>query len=153
MEHKKNIPWWLIITMLVFFWPVGLVLMFIKIFGDDEGQKRTTGRKNNGYRMDKSYTDVPFTSSDGEIGATLKPKQLKKMCLFGQYAQLWLAGRIADDLIDRIPDHRCTRPGSDLLGTEHAQKSTALQPLCPPDRRQQRGLPRPFGRRHGRRFR
>ncbi|MBQ9924945.1 MAG: 5-bromo-4-chloroindolyl phosphate hydrolysis family protein [Clostridia bacterium] len=79
MEHKKNIPWWLIITMLVFFWPVGLVLMFIKIFGDDEGQKRTTGRKNNGYRMDKSYTDVPFTSSDGEIGATLKPKQLKKM--------------------------------------------------------------------------
>ena len=47
LEHKKNIPWWLIITMLVFFWPVGLVLMFIKIFGDDEGQKRTTGRKNN----------------------------------------------------------------------------------------------------------
>ena len=79
MERKKNIPWWLIISMLVFFWPVGLVLMFIKIFGEDDEQKRTTGRKNNGYRMDKSYTDVPFTSSDGEIGAKLKPRQLKKM--------------------------------------------------------------------------
>ena len=79
MERKKNIPWWLIISMLVFFWPVGLVLMFIKIFGEDDEQKRTTGRKNNGYRMDKSYTDVPFTSSDGEIGAKLKPKQLKKI--------------------------------------------------------------------------
>jgi len=79
LERKKNIPWWLIISMLVFFWPVGLVLMFIKIFGEDDEQKRTTGRKNNGYRMDKSYTDVPFTSSDGEIGAKLKPRQLKKM--------------------------------------------------------------------------
>jgi len=79
LERKKNIPWWLIISMLVFFWPVGLVLMFIKIFGEDDEQKRTTGRKNNGYRMDKSYTDVPFTSSDGEIGAKLKPKQLKKI--------------------------------------------------------------------------
>lgn len=79
MERKKNIPWWLIISMLVFFWPVGLVLMFIKIFGEDDEQKRTAGRKNNGYRMDKSYTDVPFTSSDGEIGAKLKPRQLKKM--------------------------------------------------------------------------
>ena len=79
MERKKNLPWWLIISMLVFFWPVGLVLMFIKIFGEDDEQKRTTGRKNNGYRMDKSYTDVPFTSSDGEIGAKLKPRQLKKM--------------------------------------------------------------------------
>lgn len=79
MEHKKNIPWWLIICMLVFFWPVGLVLMFIKLFGEDEDGKRQTIRKNNGYRMDKSYTDVPFRSSDGEIGAKLKPKKLKKI--------------------------------------------------------------------------
>lgn len=79
MEHKKNIPWWLIICMLVFFWPVGLVLIFIKLFGEDEEGKKQSVRKNNGYRMDKSYTDVPFRSSDGEIGATLKPQKLGKM--------------------------------------------------------------------------
>ncbi len=79
MEHKKNISWGLIIFLLVFFWPAGLVLMFIKIFGEDDDRKRMTGRKNNGYRMDKSFTDVPYRSSDGEIGATLKPKQMKKM--------------------------------------------------------------------------
>lgn len=77
MKHKKDIPWWLIITMLVIFWPVGMLMLFSKIFGDDD-EKKQVGRKNNGYRMDKTFTDVPYRSSDGEIGAKLKPKELKK---------------------------------------------------------------------------
>ena len=50
MENKKNIPWWLVIAMLVFFWPVGTVLMLIKLFGENDGQSRTRYRKG-GYRV------------------------------------------------------------------------------------------------------
>lgn len=77
MENKKNIPWWLVIAMLVFFWPVGTVLMFIKLFGENSGQSRTRYRKG-GYRVGEDYIDVPYKSSDGEIGARVRPAEKSK---------------------------------------------------------------------------
>ena len=77
MENKKNIPWWLVIAMLVFFWPVGTVLMLIKLFGENDGQSRTRYRKG-GYRVGEDYIDVPYKSSDGEIGARVRPAEKAK---------------------------------------------------------------------------
>lgn len=74
MDNKKNIPWWLVISMLVFFWPVGLVLMFIKIFGENDGRRPARYRKG-GYRVGEDYIDVPYKSSDGEIGAKVPPRE------------------------------------------------------------------------------
>ena len=77
MENRKNIPWWLVIAMLVFFWPVGTVLMLIKLFGENDGQSRTRYRKG-GYRVGEDYIDVPYKSSDGEIGARVRHAEKAK---------------------------------------------------------------------------
>ncbi len=76
MKKKKDIPWPLIIFMLVMFWPVGVVMMLVKIFGENEDKKKDY--KKGGYRIGQDFVDVPFSSSDGEIGAKLKPRQMRR---------------------------------------------------------------------------
>ena len=75
MNGRFDIKWWVIILALMFFWPLGLVLLFIKLFGsgykNGERYKNNTGYRKGGYRVPDDYIDVPYSSSDGEIGAKL----------------------------------------------------------------------------------
>ncbi|MEA4921481.1 MAG: 5-bromo-4-chloroindolyl phosphate hydrolysis family protein [Clostridiaceae bacterium] len=70
MKNKNSIPWWLIIAMFIFFWPVGMGLMFIKLFGENKDGKRAQYRKGE-YRFSGGYVDVPYSSSDAEVGAKI----------------------------------------------------------------------------------
>lgn len=72
MNDKKGIPWWVIITSLVFASPLGMILLFIKLFGADgawkENNKSHTYKKG-GYRAQRDFVDVPYRSSDKNVGA------------------------------------------------------------------------------------
>ena len=50
MNGRFDIKWWVIILALMFFWPLGLVLLFLKLFGS--GYKNGGGgyKNNTGYR-------------------------------------------------------------------------------------------------------
>ena len=77
MKKKKDLPWPLIIFMLAVCWPVGVFMMLAKIFGEDDDDKKKDYKKS-GYRIGQDFVDVPFSSSDEEIGAKLKPRQKRR---------------------------------------------------------------------------
>ena len=52
-------------------------MMLAKIFGEDDDDKKKDYKKN-GYRIGQDFVDVPFSSSDEEIGAKLKPRQKRR---------------------------------------------------------------------------
>ena len=69
---KKDIPWPVILFLLVMCWPVGVVMMLAKIFKENEDKKKDLKK---GYRIGQDFVDVPFSSSDEAVGAKLKPRQ------------------------------------------------------------------------------
>ncbi len=77
MKQNKGIPWWIVILSYIFFWPAGVAMTMINIFGSGEpGQAGRPGRtrvRNAGYSFENPPVETPYRSSDDEIGGRLRP--------------------------------------------------------------------------------
>ena len=75
MENKKReIPWWLVVALMATATPVGVILLMLKLFAEEDGEKGYTKR---GYKLGKDFVDVPYTSSEEEVGAKVKARPKK----------------------------------------------------------------------------
>ena len=77
MNNRKEIPWWVIVAAFIAFWPAGLVLLMINSSNKNGRSSLPRGRQSRyrkgGYRFDEDCVDVPYSSSDENIGARIDP--------------------------------------------------------------------------------
>lgn len=77
MNNRKEIPWWVIVAAFIFAWPVGLVLLIVNSVNKNGQSSLPRGRQSRyrkgGYRFDEGCVDVPYSSSDENVGARIDP--------------------------------------------------------------------------------
>lgn len=77
MNNRKEIPWWVIVAAFFAFWPAGLVLLMINSLNKNSRSSPSRGGQSKyrkgGYRFDEGCVDVPYSSSDENVGARIDP--------------------------------------------------------------------------------
>lgn len=71
-ENEPRIPWWMVMVCLFTIAPVGVLMLLVNVLPNMTGiDFRDAGKKyrKGGYRFDEDYVDVPYRSSDEQIGA------------------------------------------------------------------------------------
>lgn len=81
-KNKKIVPWGLVTLFLFALPPVGALMLIANIlpnFTDMSfGRRGRTSYRKGGYRFDENYVDVPYRSSDSEVGGKLKDDETSR---------------------------------------------------------------------------
>lgn len=81
-KNRKIVPWGLVTLFLFALPPVGALMLIANIlpnFTDlNIGRRKGNSYRKGGYRFDENYMDVPYRSSDSEIGGKLRDEETSR---------------------------------------------------------------------------